>query len=295
MAIGEFPRREAVSLETDTAFEALRNLVWARFGVDLSHYKRPCVQRRLEVRLRARGCGSLREYLQRLSEDGGEVREFLAALTINVTEFFRNPGCFERIRTLCLPRLFVEGGGHAGTQEAPMRRAGPIRIWSVGCASGEESYSIAILAREYLEDHPDARPRNVEVYGCDIDASMIARANIGFYENERLRRLSPERRERWFDPSSDGWRVKRRIRVNVRHEVSDVLRLVPDQRHDVIMCRNMLIYLARDQQDRLLKRFSEVLRPGGFLVLGRTELLSQSARSHFDTVCPKERIYQVRA
>ncbi|MDP3937031.1 MAG: protein-glutamate O-methyltransferase CheR [Deltaproteobacteria bacterium] len=294
MTTGDNPRREAAPLETDRAFEALRNIVWARFGLDLSHYKRPCVQRRLEVRLRARACGNLAEYLERLSEDGDEIRAFLSTLTINVTEFFRNPGCFERIRALCLPQLFVEGGFRPGSERQLSRRAGPIRIWSVGCASGEESYSIAILAREYLDDRPEARPRNVEVFGSDIDAEMIARARMGFYEDERLGRLAAERRERWFDRSGDGWRVKRRTRVIVRHEVADVLRLVPEHRQDMIMCRNMLIYLTREQQDRLLKRFSEVLKPGGFLVLGRTELLSQSARSHFDTVCPRERIYQVR-
>jgi chemotaxis methyl-accepting protein methylase len=294
MAIGDLPRREAASLETDAAFEALRDLVWARFGLDLSHYKRPCVQRRLDVRLRARGCGDLGEYVSRLAEDGEEIREFLSALTINVTEFFRNPVCFDRIGALCLPQLFVEGSGKGGAGGRAPRRAGPIRFWSVGCASGEESHSVAILLREYLEDHPEARPRNVEIYGSDIDAEMIARANMGFYDDARLRGVSPERRERWFERSGDGWRVKRRIRVMVRHEVSDVLRLVPRSRQDLIMCRNMLIYLERAQQERLLVRFNEMLRPGGFLVLGRTELLSNSARGLFETVCPSERIYQVR-
>lgn len=285
---------ETGALEDDPAFEALRSVIWARLGIDLSHYKHGCVLRRLEVRLRARGCSNLKAYLKELSGNDEELQELLSALTINVTEFFRNPPCFAQIRELCLPKLFVgsDAGGVAG-HPLPSRE-GPLRVWCAGCASGEESYSITILLREYLEAHQTARPRSFEVCGTDLDAAMIARARMGYFEEDRLGGVSSERRERWFDKEGDGWRVKRRISAAVRHETGDVLRHVPEESQDMIVCRNMMIYLAREAQEGLLDRFREVLAPGGFLILGRTELLTRSARSHFETVCPKERIYRVR-
>ncbi|MFQ5457453.1 MAG: CheR family methyltransferase [Myxococcota bacterium] len=295
MALWESSQPESGALDADPAFEALRNIVWARLGLDLSHYKRACVLRRLEVRLRACGCPNLKAYLEQVATDGDEVQAFLSTLTVNVTEFFRNPPCFEQIRARCLPKLFP-GRNDDDAEEQPLRRRqGPLRVWCVGCASGEESYSIAILLREYLDDHPHSRPRSFEVRGSDIDAAMITRANLGCFEADRLTGVSRERRERWFDNEGEGWRVKRRVRACVRHEVADVLRHAPEEPHDMIVCRNMMIYLAREPQETLLQRFREVLAPGGFLVLGRTELLTQNAREHFETVCPRERIYRLRA
>ncbi len=294
MALEVSTSPETGALEADPAFETLRNVIWARLGIDLSHYKHGCVLRRLEVRLRARGCSNLKAYLEELSGDGEEIQALLSALTINVTEFFRNPPCFVQIRELCLPKLFVGSDAGTGAGHSPPSREGPVRIWCAGCASGEESYSIAILLREYLEAHQASRPRSFEVCGTDIDAAMIARARMSYFEEDRLGGVSSERRERWFNKEGDGWRVKRRISAAVRHETGDVLRHAPKEPQDMIVCRNMMIYLTREAQEGLLDRFREVLAPGGFLVLGRTELLTRSARSHFETICPKERIYRVR-
>ena len=109
MASPDPPAPERVALDADPAYASLRRLVWSRLGVDLAHYKNKCVERRLGVRLRARHCATLGEDLEHLSKDEAEIQRFLSALTINVTEFFRNPAAFERIREVCFPPMFAPG------------------------------------------------------------------------------------------------------------------------------------------------------------------------------------------
>ncbi len=292
MASPELSGPEGPSLERDPAYESLRSFVWARLGIDLDHYKQPCVQRRLAVRLRAKGCSSLKEYLDSLTEDEEELRRFLKPLTVNVTEFFRNPSSFERVRELCLPRMFSRRSIDGEDKWGARRQSDPVRVWSVGCASGEESYSMAILLREYLSEHPDVRPRSAEVFATDMDAGMIDRARNALYDEQRIRQVSTDRRTRWFEKEEKGWRVGRKIRGMVRYEVADALRHAPDERQDMIICRNLLIYIAREQQEKLFDRFHGVLHKGGFLVLGKTELLTGRARGMFKTLCPEERIYE---
>ncbi len=280
----------AESLDDGPAWTELRRIVRVRLGVDLAAYKNKCVERRLAVRLRARRCRTLAEYLRVLGADEAEVSRFLAALTINVTEFFRNPGCFERIRDVCLPRLF---GREEGTPRRPPNR--PIRVWSVGCASGEEPYSLAMVFREYVEEHPAARRIRVEITGTDLDGEMIARAQGGVYEDARLREVSPERRARWFRREGAGWSIAPEIRAMVRFEAADAFRTEPAEPQDLIVCRNMLIYLTREQQESIFAAFHRVLAPGGLLVLGKAEILIPSARRLFETRCARERIHERRA
>jgi len=278
------------SLDNEPAWNELRRIVRARLGVDLAAYKNKCVERRLAVRLRARRCGSLAEYLRVLGADEAEVSRFLATLTINVTEFFRNPGCFERIRDVCLPRLF--GREEGATRRPPTR---PIRVWSVGCASGEEPYSLAIVFREFMEEHPATRRIRVAITGTDLDGEMIGRARGGVFEEARLREVSPERRARWFRREGAGWSVAPEIRAMVRFEAADAFRTEPAEPQDLIVCRNMLIYLTREQQESIFAAFHRVLASGGLLVLGKAEILIPSARRLFETRCARERIHERKA
>jgi chemotaxis protein methyltransferase CheR len=279
-------------LEDDPSYPELRRFVFARLGVELAHYKNKCVERRLAVRLRARRCPDLAAYLELLADDAEELARFLAALTINVTEFFRNPACFERIRETCFPRIL--GGPEAGGEAARPARS-PVRAWSVGCASGEEPYSLAIAIREHQEKHPEAKRRPVEILGTDLDGAMIARAVEGKYDEARLREVSAERRDRWFEKRDGGWLIGREARALVRFEAADAFRSEPAQAQDLILCRNMLIYFTREQQETIFARFHRILRPGGFLVLGKAEILIPGARKLFETICPRERIYERRA
>ncbi len=293
MASPDPPAPERVALDADPAYASLRRLVWSRLGVDLAHYKNKCVERRLGVRLRARHCATLGEYLEHLSKDEAEIQRFLSALTINVTEFFRNPAAFERIREVCFPPMFAPGAPDSAPCETRRRRE-PVRIWSVGCASGEEPYSLAIILKEWEGDHPQARRQRAEILGTDIDTAMIVLAREGRYDEARLREVSSERRERWFRKEEDGWRMTPEIRAMVRLERADAFRQAPDKPQDLIICRNVLIYFTREQQQILFESFHRVLRPGGYLVLGKAEILIPAARKIFEAICPRERIYAAR-
>jgi chemotaxis protein methyltransferase CheR len=202
----------------------------------------------------------------------------LRCLTIHVSSFFRNASTFEAIRRDVFPELFAEGG-------ATRHR----RIWSVGCARGEEPYSLAILVNEHLGA---ARRRwDVQIQAVDVDNRVLEEAKRGEYAWSQVADLDPALRERYF--VHDGtWRVSPELRRMVRFHRRDILMEPPREEYDFILCRNLLIYFDRAGQEAVLERFARCLRPGGFLVLGRTEIFVGAGREAFEVVDPRERIYR---
>jgi chemotaxis protein methyltransferase CheR len=250
-------------------------------GLDLAAYKARWTRRRIGLRARARACADGAAYAALLERDPAEVDRLSAALTISVSQFFRNPTTFARIAEVVLPPLF-ERAGPAG-----------LRVLSVGCASGEEPYSLAILLRERFAK-PLARTR-VSIQGLDRDEAALERARTAVYDRDRLVEVSAELRARYFTATPAGrFQLSREVRRMVAFRQADVLvpAGLPRGPTDLIFCRNVLIYFARSEQERLLASFEERLAPGGFLVLGKAETLVAADRRRFRTVCPWERIYQ---
>ncbi len=250
-------------------------------GLDLDGYKPRWIRRRVGLRVRARACADGAAYAALLERDPAEVDRLNAALTISVSQFFRNPTTFARIAEVVLPPLF-ERAGSAG-----------FRVWSVGCASGEEPYSLAILLREQFAERL-ARTR-VSIQGLDRDEAGLDRARAAVYERDRLVEVSPELKARYFTATPAGrFQLVREVRQMVAFRRTNVLRPaeLPRGSTHLILCRNILIYFARSEQERLLASFEERLAPGGFLVLGKAETLVAADRRRFRTVCPWERIYQ---
>ncbi len=265
----------------DAAFARVAALLRAARGLDLSAYKDRCVRRRIAVRARARGCADGGAYARLLEEDPAEVGRLYAALTITVSQFFRNASTFARIETAVLPALF-ERAGTAG-----------VRIWSVGCAGGEEPYSLAILLLERFREQL-ARTR-VSIQGLDIDEAALERARAAVYDRDRLAELPRPFLARYFTQTPAGrYQLAREIRRMVLFRRANVLAPgdLPPGPVDLILCRNVLIYFARSEQERLLAAFETCLAPGGFLVLGKAETLVAADRRRFKTVCPWERIYR---
>jgi len=248
-------------------FERARALAAAWAGLALGPQKRAMVQARLGRRLRALGLGSFAAYWARLEDPTTAAEErqaFINALTTNTTEFFREPHHFTYLRTRWAPAAWARA-----RQGAPRR----LRLWSAGCASGEEAYSLAIVL---VEAGLVAPGWNTRVLASDIDTEALARAAAGRYPAERLAALPPAVRVRHFRPRSDApreWEVQPALRalVTVRR-----LNLVeepwPIRTHfDVIFCRNVLIYFDRPTQRRILARLRAQLVPGGLLALGHAE------------------------
>ncbi|MBI4391804.1 MAG: protein-glutamate O-methyltransferase CheR [candidate division NC10 bacterium] len=271
--------------EEDLAWAALEETLQERAGLDLRLYKEKCVARRLAVRQRACAVPDLAAYVRLLREDPEELPRLLDALTINVTQFLRNPQTFRVLGESVLPDLCrsrAEGG----------RRT--LRAWSAGCATGEEAYTLAILLQEVWR--ACGLRQTAVIYATDIDSRCLEVAKAARYQARQLDGLPPEVRVRCFKEEEGGWvRLAPAIRRMVFVKRHDLRLPPPFRRLDLILSRNVLIYLAPAHQQQLLHAFAEVLTPGGILVLGKVEGLSGPAREAFEPVNVSERIYRRRA
>lgn len=261
-------------------FEVVRQLLAERTGFDLGVYKDRCVKRRIARRIRELGLADAGRYVVRLRDDPAEAEALLAALTIHVSQFFRNPSTFAALREKILPQL-LETANREGRRE--------LRLWSVGCAGGEEPYSLALLIGAL-----DFGTVEVNILGTDINPEILQRAREGLYDEMRLAELPPEMRQRDFVAEGKHFRLREEVRRRVRYLRHDILNAPDCPRADLVLCRNVLIYFSREDQERIFERLADAIPPGGFLVLGRAETLAGTVRGRFDIACPNERIYRRR-
>jgi chemotaxis protein methyltransferase CheR len=257
--------------------ETLRNL--RQFNLDA--YKDKCVKRRIAIRVRATYCASASEYCQLLLAQESEVDKLLKVLTIHVSQFFRNRSAFDKLRQEIIPYLFSIARQHGRNE---------VKCWSVGCASGEEPYSLGLLFAEHFAAQTMQIP--VLIQGTDVDEGTLAAARLGVYTEERLVELPETFRERYFHEKQGKYRLAEEIRRLVTFNQGDLFHAETYQESDLILCRNVLIYFEREQQEQVIRNFARVLRPGGVLVLGKSESLFGESRRYFQTVCPVERIYR---
>lgn len=246
-------------------------------GPPLADYKDRCLRRRLAVRMRACGAASLVEYAAILSGSPAETARLLEALTINVTQFFRNPEVWDRLAALLAPRI------DAGT--------GLLRAWSAGCASGEEAYSLALLVAG--QSHRDLA-RRLRVDATDIDLASLERARTGRYPARLV--IGSHPLAAGLVAEGDHVVMPSILRDAVHFSSADLLQAAaPAPPYDVILCRNVIIYFEREAQERLFECFIKALHPGGLLVLGRVETISGPGRERLELVHSRERIYRKRA
>jgi len=264
----------------DLAFESLARRISEGAGLAIHAYKTKCIRRRIAVRMRACGVHTYGEYQALLDRNPAEYDRLRDTLTINVTRFFRNVETWDRLATGFLPDLWKPAGG--------------LRIWSAGCASGEEPYSLAILAAELAESRGDpAALERVQVHATDIDRESLRRATAAHYRPEALLETPGPLRERYFEQIGSDYRVVERIRRQVHVRALDLSREAPlVKSYDLIVCRNVVIYFERPMQERLFQTFVESLRPGGLLLLGKVETLFGGARDRLTLLDARERIYR---
>jgi chemotaxis protein methyltransferase CheR len=247
----------------------------------LSGYKSMCMKRRVAIRIRATHCRDTAEYLGLLLKSEQELDLLQKVLTIHVSQFFRNPSLFEKLRWQVLPELFA-------TAEARADKS--LRIWCLGCAGGEEPYSLAILLKEYFTR--ELRHVATTITGTDIDTETLVTARGGSYGKDRLRDVSPVFLKRYFQPHGERFHLTPEIRdmVTFTHDnITNVDCYIPN---DMVLCRNTLIYFTRPEQENILNRIAEILPAHGILVLGKSETLGRNMRRRFASLCPIERIYR---
>jgi chemotaxis methyl-accepting protein methylase len=264
----------------DAGFAALTALIADRSGFHCGAYKERCLRRRIAVRMRATGVHTYADYGAVLDVDRAEWDRLVDALTINVTKLFRDPTAFDALARTVIPPLWAT--------DAPA-----LRVWSAGCASGEEPYSIAALVHAYLDMRGEARQLDrVRVLGSDIDRASLAAAEAGRYDEGAFADTPPALRERYFTPGYPA-AVVDELRAVVRFERRDLLLDEPPPGpHHLIVCRNVLIYFDRASQERLFAQFRDALAPGGYLMLGKVETLLGESRRGFAPVSTRERIFR---
>lgn len=256
----------------DEDFQVLRKLVKELTGINLSDQKRELVYGRLARRLRALELRSFAEYRELLACDGGrEISEFCNAITTNLTAFFREPHHFEYLREQVLGPLAAEPGG-------PRR----LRLWSAGCSTGEEAYSIAMTVIESL---PDLRRWDVRILATDLDSDVLERARRGIYPADRVRNVSPPRLGRFFTErrERDGlcYEVTPELASLITFKQLNLMHTLPMRGPlDSIFCRNVVIYFDKDTQRDLFARIAPLQRPGDMLFLGHSESLFKVSESY---------------
>ena len=263
------------------AFAGLRDIVLEAGGIDLDLYKDSCVLRRITLRLHSCGAPDLRAYLRLVSKDPVERGRLVKALTIQVSQFFRNPTTFRAIQEEVLPAILADKGRSGG-------RA--LRLWSVGCAYGEEPYSLAILLLEQGERVVTRYASTI--YATDIDPPSLRRAKEGRYGAASLSNVPTRWRERYFRQQGTHAEVLPEVRRLVFFKRHSVLDPCPFGRIDLVVFRNVLIYMTEALQERVLLSLCDALNPGGFLVLGKVEGLTGAARDRFEAVNLGERVYR---
>jgi len=245
-------------------------------GNDFSQYKKTTIGRRIARRMSLHDIESTEVYARYLKEHPPEVQSLFKELLINVTSFFRDPEAFAALKNDALPQMF------AGKPEGYV-----FRVWVPGCATGEETYSIAILMHEFMAE--TGQDFKVQFYSTDLDEDAIGVARAAAYPPNIVQDVLPERLPRFFVKGEAGYRVKKEIREMVVFAIQNVIKDPPFTKLDLVSCRNLMIYLEPELQERLLRAFHYALKPGGVLFLSPSE----SIGDHNDLFAPLSRKWKL--
>ena len=271
------PGQPEVSVD-DVGLRQLLAAVRDAFGHDLTQYKPSTLERRTERRMALHRLARVEDYLRLVRSDPDELRALYRDLLIGVTNFFRDHDPFAALASTILPAIV-----------ARKRPGASIRMWVAACSTGEEAYSLAISAAELLDGDPGYDLR-VQIFATDVDDAAVQSARRGLYPATIELDLSPERLQRFFVRRDAGYQINRRIRDMVVFSTQDVTRDAPFSRLDLLSCRNLLIYLKPVAQQRVLRLFHYALQPLGYLLLGSSETVGDSA-SLFSLVDGRNKIY----
>ena len=280
--------KEDINLAEDTpldispeSFGTIGKVLKSLKGFNLDCYKDKCIKRRIGIRVRATHCKTAEDYCDLLLGSEVELELLYKVLTIHVSQFFRNPLTFRKIKEEIIPQLI---------QQCKNRDHRELRLWSVGCASGEEPYSLAIILKEHFQE--DLQDLNVSILATDVDADTLQAARAGVYGEDRMAEVPDPVKTRYFKQVGSKYHLLPDIKEMVTFRQSDLFDTSSYAVSDLILCRNVLIYFERSQQQKIMAGFATVLEQGGFLVLGKSETLFGPSRELFNTVCPIERIYR---
>jgi two-component system CheB/CheR fusion protein len=266
--------------ETDERLEELLYFIRDARGFDFTGYKRSSLGRRIRKRMNDAGVKGYADYRDLLETDTAEFAALFNTILINVTSFFRDPECWSYLQRQVLPELIGA------------RSEGEIRVWSAGCSTGEEPYSLAMAFAEVMG--VEECVRRVKIYGTDVDEDALRQARNAQYPAKSIASVPDELRDQYFEPNGDSYTFRSDLRRRVIFGRHDITRDAPISRLDLLVCRNTLMYFNVEAQTEIVDRFHYSLRDRGHLFLGKAEmLLSESDR--FEVASMRQRIFRRRA
>ncbi|PNR97152.1 protein-glutamate O-methyltransferase CheR [Petrotoga sp. 9PWA.NaAc.5.4] len=256
------------SIYDDKDYESFLNNLIKYFNLDLKGYKQHRLRRRIDILLKKYNLKSYNEYFEMLKKNPEKWNEFLDKLTINVTEFFRNPEKWEFLKNEILKDLIKENNGK-------------LKAWSAGCSTGEEPYTLAIILHEL------GSLNKADIIATDFDSGALEKAIKGIYSEKSLVNLSKEMKDKYFINLGDStYQIKDFIKHSVLFKRMNLLYDTFDKNFDLIVCRNVVIYFDNEAKERLYKNFFESLKPGGVLFVGSTERIFNYKDIGFSSIAP---------
>lgn len=272
--------RHALREDKKQTFQLLLNKIFEDRGLDFRHYRQEILKRRTALRMRANNVESYSEYLRLLIKKPEEYDKLFEVLYINVSEFFRDSEIWVTLKYL-LENLI---------RQKTQRNERAIRIWSAGCANGEEPYSVAILLKEILKY--GINQFSLEIIGTDIDKKCLRLAEIAEYSRDNLKNVDEKYLKSYFIALRRNYQLKKEIKDMVRFQYLDLISQDIIAETDIVLCRNVFIYFERSLQEQLLMKFYRALKTGGYLIMGKVETILREAKEIFEEIDANAHIYR---
>lgn len=249
-----FPQSATVNTPTAEEFNVFKKNIAILINLDLTNYKNAQMERRITSLMNRCGMKSLSDYLQLLKSDAKKLEEFLNMLTINVTEFFRNPEKFQELENLYIPEL--------------LKNSRKLKIWSAGCSIGAEIYSVSMILdkMKILND--------CDLIASDFDKTILEKAKNGIYSSFEMGSMGDDFKKYFSAVGNEKYQIESRLRQKIKFEKTDLLNSKFEKGFDLILCRNVVIYFTDEAKDKLYKDFFNALKPGGILFIGSTERIN---------------------
>ena len=233
-------------------YEYFKKEILSMTGIDLNAYKEKQMKRRIDTLISRRGITGYDNYVKALKTNAEIFDEFINYITINVSEFYRNPDQWEYMDKTIFPELISRFGQ-------------TLRIWSAACSTGDEPYSLVMALSRHI-------PLNkIRIYATDLDKTVIAKAKVGLYDAKSLAGVPADFKKKYFTQVGPSFKISDEIKSHVTFSEHNLLKDRYDINYDMIVCRNVLIYFTDEAKDEVFKKFYTSLKPGGFLFIGSTE------------------------
>ncbi|MGX8795479.1 CheR family methyltransferase [Fusibacter sp. JL298sf-3] len=244
-------------------YEKFKEQILKKTKLDLSLYKERQMKRRIESLITRHGLTSFEAYYKKLDTDKVIFDEFVNYLTINVSEFYRNPGQWETLRQEVFPEI--------------LKRNKRPKIWSAACSTGEEPYSLVMCLSEFLP------LKDIKILAVDFDEEALRKAQIGMYNEKSVKNVPKAYVDKFFEQVGKGYRIKDEVKKCVEFKKMNLLRDTYPKGYDMIVCRNVMIYFTEEAKDEMYKNFYSALVPGGYFFVGSTEQIIQPQRYNFES------------